>query len=126
MAASLARSQHKDAPFIPTAIDFRTRVKEAAIAIESALVAAELLADHGIVESGSYDQLVDFMQEAATAVDLIDAGLLPAPVTIFPSRASAEAFLERHPLPDADHLYQIHADGSGRCTVSIFKLVAWL
>jgi len=110
---------------VPTAIDFRLRVKEAAIAVESALVTAEMLATHGVIESMNYERLIDLLQEAGKAVDEIDAGLPATPLTIFPSRTMAEAFIAKHPIDD-DHRYDIRPDGIGRCTVAVFRLIAHL
>jgi hypothetical protein len=108
---------------VPTSADFRLRVTEAALAIECALAAAETMATHGVVESLNFERLADFLAEAATAVDQIDAGLPSSPSTIFPSREVAQSFIAAHPL-DADHVYQIRQDGVGRCTIALFRLVA--
>jgi hypothetical protein len=110
---------------MPAAADFRARVKEAALAVESALLAAEVLATHGVVESINYELMIDLLQEANTAVEAINAGLPPEPLTIFPTHASAEAFIAQHPL-DADQLFQIRQDGMGRCTIAVFRLIAHL
>jgi hypothetical protein len=117
--------QHGKARRIPSIADFRARVKEAAISIESALVAAEMLATHGLVESLNYERLIDLLQEANAAVDQIDVGLPLEPTTVFPTRASADAFIVAHP-PDLDCLYQLRQDGIGRCTIAVFRLVAHL
>jgi hypothetical protein len=114
-----------DSAIVPSTPDFRVRVKEAAIAVQSALIAAEGLASHGMVESLNYERLIDLLEEAFVAVDLIDVGFPPTPTTVFPARASAEAFVLRHPL-DHDHCYQIRQDGIGRCTIAVFRIVAHL
>jgi hypothetical protein len=125
MKAFLAKAQRAEAPVIPTTADFRVKVKEAALAVESALLAAETLASHGVVESLNYERMIDFLIEASKAVDGIDAGLLPGPTTVFPTRASAENFIALHPL-DSDHMYQIHQDGVGRCTIAVFRIISHL
>jgi hypothetical protein len=125
MSATARRGQRALAPLIPAAADFRARVKEAAIAVESALVAAEGLASHGVVESLNFERMVDLLEEAAIAVDMIDIGMPSAPITIFPTRSYALSFIGQHPLDD-DHLYQIRQDGAGRCTIAVFRLIAHL
>ena len=125
MNATVRVGQRAIAPLIPVAADFRARVKEAAIAVESALVAAEGLASHGVVESLTFERMVDFLGEAAIAVDMIDVGMPPAPTTVFPTRSCAQSFIDQHPLDD-DHLYQIRQDGIGRCTIAVFRLLTHL
>ena len=125
MSATVRTGQRMMAPLIPAAADFRARVKEAAIAVESAMVAAEGLANHGVVESLTFERMVDFLEEAAIAVDMIDIGMPPAPTTVFPTRSYALSFIEQHPLDD-DHLYQIRQDGAGRCTIAVFRLLTHL
>ena len=75
-------------PSIPAAGDFRRSVKEAAIRIEAALIAAEMLATHGVVESLNYDRLIDSLQEASMAVERIDVRLLVAPAHGVPEEGS--------------------------------------
>ena len=125
MRALLTNTERTVAPTIPTTADFRARVKAAAIAVESAIVAAEGLASHGVVESLNFDRMVDFLIEASTAVDLIDIGPPQAPTTVFPTRSCAQSFVDQHPLDD-DLLYQIRQDGIGRCTIAVFRLIAHL
>jgi hypothetical protein len=100
-------------------------VKEAAGAIEGAMLAAETLAGHGVVESLTFERMIDFLQEASTAVDSIDAGPHPMPTIVFLNRSCAQSFIEQHPL-DGDHLYQIREDAIGRCTIAVFRLIAHL
>ena len=84
-----------------------------------------MLATHGVVESMNYERIIDLLQEAGKAVDEIDAGLPTAPLTIFPSRTIAEAFIAKHAI-DNNHRYDIRQDGIGRCTVAVFRLIAHL
>ena len=44
--------------------DFHASVEEARIAVESALVLADLVAQHEIVQSQNFDQLVIFLHDA--------------------------------------------------------------
>jgi hypothetical protein len=110
------KAPHGKARCIPSAADFRAHVKEAAISIESALVAAEMLATHGLLESLNCERLIDLLQEASAAVDRIDVGLPLEATMVFPARELAEAFIAAHPL-DPDCLYQLRQDGIVRCTV---------
>jgi hypothetical protein len=125
MSAAARASHRAEVPAIPTTADFRARVKEAALAVESALLAAEMLSTHGIIESVNFERMIDLLQEATAAIDQIDVGFPPAPTVIFPTRVSAEAFIAQHPL-DADHLYRIQQDGVGRCAIAVFRLIAHL
>src|SRR5262245_413062 len=86
---------------LSSAVDFRLRVKEATLALEGALMAAEMLATHGIVESLNYVRLIDLLRDANSAVDQIGSDTAPGPTTMFPTRALAEAYIEQNELgPD--------------------------
>jgi hypothetical protein len=125
MSVAVRASQQVEVSARPSSADFKRRVKEAAVAIESAMLAAETLAGHGVVESLTFERMMDFLEEASAAVDLIDAGLPPAPTTIFLNRACAQSFIEQHAL-DGDHLYQIREDAIGQCTIAVFRLLRHL
>jgi|EndMetStandDraft_4_1072995.scaffolds.fasta_scaffold2721316_1 uncharacterized membrane protein (Fun14 family) len=55
--------------------DLRAKVREASIAVEAALVAAETLASHGVVESINYERLMDLLSEAQKAVAALEESL---------------------------------------------------
>jgi hypothetical protein len=59
-------------------VEFRACVREATVRIEAALIAAEMLAAHGVVESLSYERLIDSLYGASKAVDDIDTRLVAA------------------------------------------------
>jgi hypothetical protein len=108
-----------------TAGDFESRIKQAAVAVQSALIAAEMLASHGIVESLNYERLMDLLHEANAAMDQIHCILPAGPRTIFPNKAFAEAFIQQRGL-DSDCAYQIRVDGHGRCTIAVLRIFAHL
>jgi hypothetical protein len=108
-----------------TADDFESRVRQAAVALQSALIAAEMLATHGIVESLNYERLMDLLHEANAAMDQIHCILPAGPRTIFPNKAFAEAFIQQRGL-DADCAYQVRVDRHGRCTIAVLRVFAHL
>jgi hypothetical protein len=118
-------TQHDPISELDGAADFRTSAREAAYAIDAALLAADILGQHGIIESGSFDQLVNMLHEAASAIAAIDVRPPSPPTTIFPTRAIAEAFIEHHPLSN-EFIYVITEDGAMRCAIGIFRLVGHL
>jgi hypothetical protein len=67
-----------EALFSAGTVEFQASVREATIRIEAALIAAETLAAHGVVESLSYERLIDSLHEASKAVEDIDWRLVAA------------------------------------------------
>lgn len=112
---------------MPTSAEMRTLVREIVIVVDAALKAADILATHQIVESRTYDRLVDLLktaQEAATW--LADNQHVNPPKLIFPALPLAIAFCEQNPQADPEVIYGIRADSGGRCSVGIFRLIGHL
>lgn len=99
-------------------------MEQATTSIELALMAAESLATHGIVESKDFERMMELLSDAMAAVSDARAGTA-SPVTIFPSRAAAEAFIERHPL-EAGTLYNALQTETGRWSIGVFRLARHL
>jgi hypothetical protein len=49
--------------------ELKLAIREARIGSDSAVVAAEQLAGHGIVESGTFDRMVGFLLDVQAALD---------------------------------------------------------
>jgi hypothetical protein len=105
--------------------DLRNLVREAVLSLEAAVVAAEMVALHGISESLSFERLNDLLTEALSATRKADDTFGATPVTIFPNVSLAQEWCERHPLA-AGRSYGIHPDGMGRCSISISQIVGYL
>lgn len=55
-------------PHSPSRADLKATAKEASIALDAAVAAAEMLALHGITQSGTYDRMYEMLKQAADAV----------------------------------------------------------
>ena len=105
--------------------DTKRLIEEAMISLEAALIAAETIAGYRVLKHADFVRLIELVDDASEVVaQLRRSDLLPAK-TIFPNKAIAQAFIERHP-PQEGHLYSITQDGAGRCAISIFKFAAHL
>lgn len=103
-----------------------TYVEEARIAVESAIAVAEVVAQHEIVESQSFNTLVVFLHDAVEA--LAKAESAPAEAashTIFPTPEAANDHLAGIE-PRADVAYRLTRSGDGKCVIQIFKLAGTL
>jgi hypothetical protein len=105
--------------------DLRILVQEAVVLLEAAILAAEMVALHGISESLSFERLNDLLSEALEAARQAEDVFGASPTTIFPNVSMAREWCERHPLPPG-RSYQIHTDGMGRCSISISQIVDYL
>lgn len=105
--------------------EFADLTREACGTLETAILAAETLASHGITESTSFERLFEVLTSARDLVQKMDDALSSTPRTIFPNPSMACAWCERHPLDDR-RSYQIHRDGAGRCSISISLVVEYL
>jgi hypothetical protein len=106
-------------------IDTKRLIEEAMISLEAALIAAETIAGYRTLQPSDFSRLIELVDDASEVVaQLRRTDPLP-PKTIFPNRAIAQDFIERHP-PAEGHLYSITQDGAGRCAISIFKFAAHL
>lgn len=118
-------AQHQQMPATEDDPEFRDSVTEVAGAVNYAIGCAEQLAAHGIVESMSFDRLMETLAEAKAVLEAIRAKHSPTPTTIFPSRAVAEMYVTKYPLP-ADSQYEIRADGAGRCVIAVLRISAYV
>jgi len=105
--------------------DTKRLIEEAMISLEAALIAAETIAGYRVLQPKDFARLIELVDDAFEVVAQLRRTDLMPPKTIFPNKAVAEAFIERHP-PAAGHLYAITQDGAGRCAISIFRFAAHL
>lgn len=96
-------------------------IAEARIAIEAAIAVAEIVAQHDVVESQSFNQLVVYLHDAVEA--LAKSGGEPAAPqhTIFPTHEAANDHLASIE-PSTDVAYRLSRSSDGRCVVQVFKL----
>ena len=96
-------------------------VAEARIAIEAAIVLADLVAHNDIVECQSFNQLVVYLHDAVEALAEGEGEPASPKHTIFPTQEAANDHLARI-KPSTDVAYRLSRSGDGRCVVQVFKL----
>jgi hypothetical protein len=69
MSRSLPVPLAPNSPALPS--DLRSLIQEANIAIDAALVAAEMLATHAVVESLNYERIMDLLTDAQKAAQAL-------------------------------------------------------
>jgi hypothetical protein len=105
--------------------EFKILIAEAAIPLDAAIVAAEMIASRYGEEGQTFKQLMGFLQEAAEAVQNMSDVSAACSMTVFPTRTSAQRALDQLPR-SADLAYRIGEDGAGRCSISAFRLTGYL
>lgn len=84
-------------------VEVRLLAVEAAISIDAALVAAEQIAGHGIVESSSFERLMTLLEEAAVAVDQIKRMTEPGAADVAMSAVPASSCEQDSAAMPLDH-----------------------
>ena len=102
---------------MPSAPDVRTLFEETCIAVESALALAGIVAQHAIVESSTFNQMVVLMNDAADALATIKH-VQGFENRIFATKHAAKAALAAMPTPEGLK-FRIAEDGIGRATVRL-------
>ena len=117
---------------IKSSPDFTALLKEIFVAIESALLSADYIAQHEVVASMSFNLLITHLNDAAVALSKIehpnlsqiDAPLPPQP-TIFPCEDAARDVVVKLEV-GPEFAYRIARDGAGRCSIGVYKLIGHL
>ena len=92
-----------------------SHIQEARIAVESAIVLAEIVAQTEITQSQSFDQMVTFMHDAVEALTKAESAPGPTAHTIFPSEDAADAHLAGI-KPSGNVAYRLARTGDGKWT----------
>jgi len=110
--------------------DLDALVREALIALESAVAACELLGHHHVVPSLGFERMLELMMVATELLDRAVAcreDAAGSPKIIFPCRSAAQDYIDRHLQHSAPGvLYQIEPDDLGRCAVARYQLAGRL
>ena len=94
---------------------------EARIAVEAALAVAEIVAQHEIVQSQSFNQLVIYLHDAVKALARAESEPAEPRHTIFPTQEAANDHLAGIE-PAMDVAYRLSRSGDGKCVIQVFRL----
>jgi uncharacterized protein YtpQ (UPF0354 family) len=101
--------------------DFKLSIQEAHVAVESAIAAAEIVAQCEITESQAFNQMMIFLMDASTTLGkVLEAQAVEA--RIFPNIESARSAVQRLPRVDGAG-FEFVRDGAGRCTVKLERVL---
>jgi hypothetical protein len=100
-------------------------LSEARIAVESAIAVAEIVAQHEVVESLSFNQLVIYLHDAVEALARVESAPPKPQHTIFPTQEAANDHLASI-KPATDIAYRLSRSGDGKCVVEVFRLAGLL
>ena len=94
---------------------------EARIAVEAALVVAEIVAQTEIVQSQSFNQLVIYLHDAVEALARAESEPAEPRHMIFPTQEAANDHLASIE-PAMDVAYRLSRSGDGKCVIQVFRL----